>query len=65
MRRALIAFAIFTGYYMGILVNRYDAAHIPGMTAAPVPGQEIDPLACITWIVVSWVLIKLVRAVTK
>jgi len=65
MRAALIAFSIFTGYYISSLVNRYDAAHIPGMTAAPVPGQEIDPLALIVWVVVSWILIKLVKIITR
>ena len=65
MRAALIAFSIFTGYYISSLVNRYDAAHIPGMTAAPVPGQEVDPLAVIVWVVVSWCLIRLVRLLTR
>jgi len=63
MKAALIAFALFTGYYSALMFSRVDSS-IPGYGVST-NANGGDPLALIVWIVVSWALIRLVRVITK
>ena len=63
MRAALIAFSIFTGYYLALIFSRVDSA-IPGYGVST-NANGGDPLAVIVWVVVSWCLIRLVKMITR
>jgi hypothetical protein len=63
MKAALIAFALFTGYYSALMFSRVDSA-IPGYGVST-NANGGDPLAVIVWIVVSWCLIRLVKMITR
>jgi hypothetical protein len=63
MKAALIAFSIFTGYYLALIFSRVDSS-IPGYGVSTTANGG-DPLALIVWVVVSWALIRLVKVLTK
>ena len=63
MRRALIVFALFTGYYSAILTSRVDSA-IPGYGVSTTANGG-DPFALIVGLIVAAILIRLVKYLTR
>ena len=63
MRRALIAFALFTGYYSAVMVSRVDSS-IPGYGVSTTANGG-DPFALLVGVIVAAVLVRLVRALTR